>query len=257
MEGERINIFPSRGAQMLMKNRYNSAHRGYMLLKKKADALQQHQRLIIHKIIVMKLDIRKAFREGLYLCALAKFSVSNFNMIVLQGVQKAHVKVRKRTEYDVGCPTVRFTPFDDSGDDYQCVGLSRGGQQVRHVKDHFRKLVKMLVELASQQVGFITLEEIIKLTNRRVNALEHIIIPRIQNTLRYIVAQLDENEREEFYRMKRMQYKKVTDTKANIVINKKVYSSNAYSDCRKSDWDDSFFYPNPKFSTLSFDTSFH
>jgi V-type H+-transporting ATPase subunit D len=37
-----------------------------------------------------------------------------------------------------------------------------------------------------------TLDEVIKLTNRRVNAIEHVIIPRISNTISYIIDELDE-----------------------------------------------------------------
>lgn len=66
----------------------------------------------------------------------------------------------------------------------------------------------MLVELATLQTCFITLDEAIKVTNRRVNAIEHVIIPRIENTLTYIVTELDEMEREEFFRMKKIQANK-------------------------------------------------
>jgi len=62
--------------------------------------------------------------------------------------------------------------------------------------------------LASLQTSFITLDEVIKTTNRRVNAIEHVIIPKIERTLDYITTELDENEREEFYRMKKIQRKK-------------------------------------------------
>ena len=65
-----------------------------------------------------------------------------------------------------------------------------------------------LIEIASLQSQFITLDEVIKITNRRVNALEFIVIPRIEFIIKYIDKELDEESREDFYRLK-----KVTDLK--------------------------------------------
>ena len=66
----------------------------------------------------------------------------------------------------------------------------------------------MLIELASMQTSFLTLDEALKVTNRRVNALEHVVIPRIEGSIAYIIAELDEMEREEFFRLKMIQKKK-------------------------------------------------
>lgn len=51
------------------------------------------------------------------------------------------------------------------------------------------------------QTAFVILDEVIKLTNRRVNAIEHVIIPRYENTIKYILSELDEQDREEFFRL--------------------------------------------------------
>jgi hypothetical protein len=58
------------------------------------------------------------------------------------------------------------------------------------------------------QTAFVTLDEVIKITNRRVNAIEYVVQPRIENTISYIIAELDELDREEFYRLKKIQDKK-------------------------------------------------
>lgn len=54
--------------------------------------------------------------------------------------------------------------------------------------------------MASLQTAFTILDEVIRATNRRVNAIEHVVIPRLENTVKYITSELDEMDREEFFR---------------------------------------------------------
>merc|ERR1711983_501989 len=98
--------------------------------------------------------------------------------------------------------------YSDGTDSYEMTGLARGGQKVAELKKNYTAAVTLLVELASLQTSFVTLDEVIKTTNRRVNAIEHVIIPKIERTLSYIVSELDELEREEFFRLKKVQDKK-------------------------------------------------
>lgn len=93
-------------------------------------------------------------------------------------------------------------------------------------RETYIKAVGTLVELASLQTAFTILDEVIRATNRRVNAIEHVIIPRLDNTIKYINSELDEMDRwvlahwrrrrlilyrEEFFRLKKVQGKKKRD----------------------------------------------
>merc|ERR1712080_733841 len=91
-----------------------------------------------------------------------------------------------------------FEAFQDGSDSNELAVLAKGGQQFKRLKANYQKAVNLLVELASLQTSFIALDEVIKVTNRRVNAIEHVIMPKYSNTIAYIKTELDENEREEF-----------------------------------------------------------
>jgi V-type H+-transporting ATPase subunit D len=108
------------------------------------------------------------------------------------------------------------------GGDFQLTGLGKGGQQVQRCRETYSRAVEALVELASLQTAFVILDEVIKIVNRRVNAMyaspfprleantgsEHVVIPRVENTIKYITSELDELDREEFYRLKKVSGKK-------------------------------------------------
>ncbi|XP_012063079.1 PREDICTED: V-type proton ATPase subunit D [Atta cephalotes] len=205
---DKLPIFPSRGAQMLMKSRLQGAQKGHGLLKKKADALQMRFRLILGKIIETKTLMGEVMKEAAFSLAEAKFATGDFNQVVLQNVTKAQIKIRSKKDNVAGVNLPIFESYQDGTDTYELAGLARGGQQLAKLKKNYQRAVKLLVELASLQTSFVTLDEVIKITNRRVNAIEHVIIPRIERTLAYIISELDELEREEFYRLKKIQDKK-------------------------------------------------
>ncbi|GJY39158.1 V-type proton ATPase subunit D [Tanacetum coccineum] len=107
-------------------------------------------------------------------------------------------------------------------------GLARGGQQVQGCRSAYLKAVEVLVELASLQTSFLTLDGAIKTTIRRVNALENVVKPRLANTITYIKGELDELEREDFFRPKKIQgYKKREIEKREQAIKKLDYGSDS------------------------------
>ncbi|CAO3567301.1 unnamed protein product [Mortierella alpina] len=127
---------------------------------------------------------------------------------VQESVKNAQFRVRAKQENVSGVMLPVFESYQEGANANELTGLGRGGQQVQKCKDTYIKAVETLVELASLQTAFVILDEVIKLTNRRVNAIEHIIIPRYENTITHIISELDEQDREEFFRLKKVQGKK-------------------------------------------------
>ncbi|KZS14788.1 V-type proton ATPase subunit D [Daphnia magna] len=205
---DKIAIFPSRGAQTGMKARLKGAETGHRLLKKKADAMQLRFRSILKKIIETKEMVGEVMKDAAFSLAEVKFQTGDINQYVLQNVSTAQVKVSSRKDNVAGVNLPVFESIIEGPDRYELTGIARGGQQLSKMKKCYVQAVKLLVDLASMQTSFITLDKAIKVTNRRVNAIEHVIIPKIERTLEYIISELDELEREEFYRLKKIQDKK-------------------------------------------------
>lgn len=206
---DRINIFPSRMALTIMKGRLKGAQKGHSLLKKKADALQLRFRSILKKIVETKSLTGEVMKEALFSLAEGKFAASfDFNNMVLQNVTKAQILVESKKDNVAGVMLPVFETTTSGVDTNEFAGLARGGQQFSKIKKTYHRAIKLLVDLASLQTSFITLDDVIKITNRRVNALEHVVVPRFERTIAYIISELDEMEREEFFRLKKIQEKK-------------------------------------------------
>merc|ERR1711972_340161 len=90
----------------------------------------------------------------------------------------------------------------------QTRGVAHGGAVINACKDTYFKAVEALIRLASLQTAFKTLDEEIKMTSRRVNALEYVLIPRLEEIIAYIILEMDEQDREEFFRVKKVVEKK-------------------------------------------------
>jgi V-type H+-transporting ATPase subunit D len=127
----------------------------------------------------------------------AEYAAGNFKQKVAEGQLTARIRVGAGVDNVAGVKLPVFTKYETgAAADNQSLGLVGGGKKIVAVREKFTVLLDMLIKLASLQTSFVTLDESLKVTNRRVNALENVTLPKIEGTLSYIARELDELERE-------------------------------------------------------------
>lgn len=219
--GQRLTVTPTVTVLTVIKARLVGATKGHQLLKKKSDALTMQFRQILKKIVQTKEQMGEVMKEAAFALMQAKYAAGEqVKHVVFENVETATIKVRAKQENVAGVKLPKFEHFVEAGETKLALtGLARGGQQIQLCKAAYVRAIELLVELASLQTSFLTLDEAIKTTNRRVNALENVVKPRLENTISYIVGELDELEREEFFRLKKVQsYKKREQEKVRVTL---------------------------------------
>ncbi|GBE59169.1 vacuolar ATP synthase subunit [Babesia ovata] len=192
---------PSRMTLQILKQKRTNAFLGYSLLKRKSDALTSKFRKLLKETIEGKEKVIEGFNEASYALANAVWSAGDFKSLVVESVGRSAVTLRVRTENVAGVILPNFElRVDPTVDVIANIGLTSGGNVIHSAKTAYLEFLETLTALASLQVSFMMLQQEIKMTNRRVNALDNLVIPTIDNHVEYIKRELDELEREEFYR---------------------------------------------------------
>jgi V-type H+-transporting ATPase subunit D len=173
------------------------------------------------RVVQTKKRMGKDFNECQLEMAQANFAAGDFGVTVRDSVKtKTNVRVNISTENIAGVQQPTFHLRGMNEDDDTMIGMTGGGQAIMKTKDRFQKYLLLLIQIASLQTQFVTIERVIKVTNRRVNALEFVIIPQIEWTITWIEGELDELDREDFYRLKCVQDKKKEVKEAEMLENK-------------------------------------
>lgn len=200
---------PTRMNQQVYKTKKKAAESGHKLLKKKADALKVKFRDYAKMIAETKGNMSNDASTAFFSLTQAEYAAGNFKQKVAEGTLTARVRVGAGIDNVAGVKLPVFTIYETgSVADNQSLGLVGGGKKIVAVRNKFTVFLSQLIKLASLQTSFVTLDEAMKVTNRRVNALENVTIPKIQGVLDYIERELDELEREDFTRLKLVQGKK-------------------------------------------------
>jgi V-type H+-transporting ATPase subunit D len=104
----------------------------------------------------------------------------------------AAVRVGSRTDNVAGVKLPVFSQVDTGVElNKDNLGLTGGGRKIGQCREKFADYLKALIKLASLQTSFLAMDEALKSTNRRVNALENITIPKIMDVINMINRYLD------------------------------------------------------------------
>ena len=146
------------------------------------------------------------YKEALLGLAGATFAAGDFSRAVVDHVKtKTSVRLTVHSENIAGVhlPVFTLKGEDEQSEDNALLGLAGGGQAITQAREKFTEFLKILVQIASLQTQFITLDEALKMTNRRVNALEFVVIPKFTMIIAFIIDELSELDREDFVRIKK------------------------------------------------------
>lgn len=208
----RLNVVPTVTVLAVVVARLTAARRGHKLLKRKSDALALRRRQILRRVGDVQREMVAATRDAHFALTRAKYAAGEkITSVILVATDRASARVRVRAENIAG---VEVRALDEFHKDVRrrggadLIGLERGGLELARARVKFSRALSLSIELASLRAAFATIDAAIDATNRRVNALERVVAPRLESTEAYVRGELDELEREEFYRLKMVKAKK-------------------------------------------------
>ncbi|KAH8301854.1 hypothetical protein KR059_012834, partial [Drosophila kikkawai] len=206
-----LPVFPSRANSVVMKQRVLAARRGVGLLKRKRDAIDMKLRELKRFLNEQDEVVDNSMRDAIFTMAKARLLGADFHPQIVSSSKVDAANIYRTYTKIVGVTLncLELTIKNGSTTGFPLAGLSVGGCQVQRIRDSYTQALTELVACASIFVQVRMLEAASLQTNMRVNALEHVVIPILQNTSTYINGELEEFEREDFYRLKRSQAKQI------------------------------------------------
>eukprot|EP00796_Vickermania_ingenoplastis_P005562 gene5562-4015_t len=224
MSSNRYPALPSRMSLITFQQRLTGAEKGHSLLKKKADALALRYRHVMAELYKAKMEAADQIKGSYFTITQAQFIAGDISLAVTESLKMPTYTMELHVDNIAGVQVPSFQPQNEmqnmptvvgkrgeqrvSSPTFIGAGMGKGGEQIKAARTAFVQTLSLLVKISSLQASWVTLDLAQKVTNRRVNALEKVVIPRVQNTLSYITSELDEQEREEFFRLKLVKKKK-------------------------------------------------
>ena len=194
----KLNVNPTRMELSKLKKRLTTATRGHKLLKDKQDELMRQ----FINLVKYNNELRKSVEAELegsfkdFVMASAVMSSEFLEEAIIYPKEKISVEVGEKNVMSVSVPVMNFKRQleGDEGSIYP-YGFANTSSELDDTLSKLYGILPQLLELAEVEKSCQLMADEIESTRRRVNALEYMTIPQLQETIKYIRMRLDENER--------------------------------------------------------------
>ena len=192
-----LNVNPTRMELSNLKKKLNTSRRGHKLLKDKRDELMRQFMDLVRENQRLRVKVEAALKNANSHMAIAKSVMSNaeINTALALPKQEIHLSVSEKNVMSVMIPEFNIQFKTDDMSDMFSYGFAYTSGDLDDAVAALSQVLPDLIRLAEVEKSCQLMAAEIEKTRRRVNALEHVMIPRYEETIRYITMKLDENER--------------------------------------------------------------
>ncbi len=203
----RLNVNPTRMELKKLKARLATATRGHKLLKDKSDEMVRRFSLIIRENKRLRDEVEKELSETLRQFSVARSVTPAYRAETAFAMPSVAVRAECQIESVMGVEVPDVKLVNEKRSD----GLPYAFPEITGEADfsvaRASALLPKMVELAKTEKTVRMLAAEIERNKRRVNALEYVMIPQLEETIKYIKSKLDENERAAVIRLMKVKGK--------------------------------------------------
>ena len=191
----KMNVNPTRMELRRLKTRLKTATRGHKLLKDKSDEMIRQFMVYVRENKRLREEIEAELSSALKGFTLARAVSSNavIEEAVMMPATKAEIALSSDNVMSVEVPSISVVEHE--GQDKYPYSFDTVTSELDASIGTLSTLLVKLVKLAEVEKTCNMLADEIEKNRRRVNALEYVMIPQIEETIKYINMKLDENER--------------------------------------------------------------
>lgn len=191
----KMNVNPTRMELRRLKTRLKTATRGHKLLKDKSDEMIRQFMVYVRENKRLREEIEAELSSALKGFTLARAVSSNavIEEAVMMPATKAEISLSSDNVMSVEVPSISVVEHE--GQDKYPYSFDTVTSELDASIGTLSTLLVKLVKLAEVEKACNMLADEIEKNRRRVNALEYVMIPQIEETIKYINMKLDENER--------------------------------------------------------------